>query len=211
MSVTEKLMYEMWGEIYYREAFRPYTSDECSTTEAIQCLLKSFLQRKLKRALLEPKIVILSFGKLVHEALKEPLIRRGYEIEKEGKYLIRDVTMYAHGDAVHTNHGLEFKTITARPTRVLSHHYLQANTYNYVFDKPVWYVCYIHKPTGFNRVFPVIPNKQVFQYVCLRALRLCTRLRGSTMPPPEPSWLCSYCEYRDVCPNPAPMKRSRWY
>lgn len=211
MSVTSKLMYEMFGEVYYKEAFRAYTKDECSTTEAIQCLLKSFYQRNIRRALLEPKIVILSFGKLVHGALREPLLRRNYKVEVEGTYPIRDTTLYAHGDAVATRHGLEFKTITARPTRVLSHHYLQVNSYLHVFDKPVWYVDYIHKPTGFNRVFPVTPNEEAFRYVCLRALRLCTCLRTNTMPKPEPSWLCSYCEYRDVCPNPAPMKRSRWY
>ena len=211
MSVTERTIYEMFSEVYYKRAFRAYTNDECSVTESIQCLLKSFFQRKLRRALHEPKIVILSFGSIVHEALREPLIRRKYEVEKEISVAIRDVLMYAHGDAVHTDHGLEFKTITARPTRVLSHHYLQANSYTYMFQKPLWYVDYIHKPSGYNKVFSVIPNEEAFRYVTLRAYRLCTCLRSNTMPPPEPSWLCTYCEYRDLCPNPAPMKRSRWY
>ena len=68
MSITQKDMYEMFAEIYYKRVFRPYADNEIHVTEATQCLLKSFYQRKIRRALLEPKVVVLSFGTLVHEA-----------------------------------------------------------------------------------------------------------------------------------------------
>ena len=210
MSVTQKDMYEMFAEIYYKRVFRPYTDTEIHVTEATQCLLKSFYQRKLQRALLEPKVVVLSFGTLVHEALHEPLERRGYKCELEGKYEIGDVTLYGHGDAVANDHGLELKTITRMPTDVLSHHKLQANAYSFIFDKPEWYVAYIHKPSGLCKVFNVPRDENMFKYVVMRAVRLSTLLRKNQTPEPEPSWLCAYCEYIDICPRAYKHIRKRW-
>lgn len=210
MSITQKDMYEMFAEIYYKRVFRPYADNEIHVTEATQCLLKSFYQRKMRRALLEPKVVVLSFGTLVHEALHEPLRRRGYQCELEGKYEIGDVTLYAHGDAVADNHGLELKTITRMPTDALSHHKLQSNAYSYIFDKPEWYVSYIHKPSGLCKVFNVPKNDDMFKYVVMRAVRLATLLPKNIAPKPEPSWLCAYCEYVDICPRAYRHIRKRW-
>jgi len=209
-TVNEQMIYEMFGEIYYREQLRPYTVTEISVTEAIQCLLKSFYQRMLRRALLEPKIVVLSFGKLVHEALGDPLVRRNYKINQEGKMELKDVTLYAHTDALASDHTLEFKTITAVPHNPLSHHVQQDNAYNFIFDRPSGYLVYIHKPSGMVRTFPVPRNEDMFQLTCLRSYRLSHCLRSRTLPVPEPSWLCTYCEYTDVCPSPAPKIRTRW-
>jgi len=210
MSVTDKDIYQMFAEIYYKRTFRVYQQDEVHVTEATQCLLKSFFQRKLMRALLEPKVVILSFGDLIHEALKEPLERRGYKTEQEGKYELQNVTLFAHTDALATDHTLEFKTISRMPHNALSHHILQDNAYNFVFDRPIGYIPYIHKPSGLVVVFPIEKREDQFKYVCLRAIRLSVLLRSNTMPQPEPSWLCQYCEYYDICPSPAPISKRKW-
>ena len=200
----------MFAEIYYQRAFKVYTDTEVHVTEATQCLLKSFFQRKVKRALLEPKVVILSFGDLIHEALKPSLVRRGYNVSAEGVYQLKNVTLYAHTDALASDHTLEFKTISRMPHDALSHHILQDNAYNFIFDKPIGYVPYIHKPSGLVRIFPIPKREDQFQYVCLRAYRLSVCLRSSTMPKPEPSWLCNYCEYVDMCPSPLISLRKRW-
>jgi len=210
MSVTESSIYEMFAEIYYSRVFKVYMDTEVHVTEATQCLLKSFLFRKLPRALQEPKVVVLSFGDLIHEALKQPLIRRGYNVGTESKYPLKDVTLYAHSDALASDHTLEFKTISRMPHEPLSHHYHQDNAYNFVFDKPIGYILYIHKPSGLVKVFPIKRNEDSFQYVCLRAYRLSVCLRSNTMPKPEPSWLCNYCEYPDLCPSPNITMRKKW-
>jgi len=210
MSVTSKTVYEMFAEVYYSRTFKTYTDREIHVTEATQCLLKSFFQRKVPRALLEPKVVVLSFGNLIHEALREPLKNRGYDVEAEGKYELKDATLHGHTDALASDHTLEFKTISRMPYEPLSHHVLQDNAYNFIFDKPIGYVPYIHKPSGLVTVFPIHKREDQFQYVCLRAYRLSKCLSGNTTPQPEPSWLCDYCEYRDLCPSPAPLRKKRW-
>jgi len=210
MSVTDKDLYEMFAEIYYQRTFKIYTDTEIHVTEATQCLLKSFLQRKVRRALLEPKVVVLSFGDLIHEALKQPLIRRGYNVNAEGTYQMRNVTLYAHTDALASDHTLEFKTISRIPHNALSHHVLQDNAYNFIFDKPIGYIPYIHKPSGLITVYPIPKREDQFQYVCLKAYRLSICMRNNTMPKPEPSWLCQYCEYTDLCPSPLKVIRKRW-
>jgi len=210
LTISEKELYQMFAEIYYSKAYLPYRNDEVHVTEATQCLLKSFYQRKLQRLLLEPKVVVLSFGDLVHKALHEPLLRRNYNVEVEERYKLKDVTLVAHADAVHKNHVLEFKTISRMPHDALSHHVLQCNAYNYVFDVDVGSVVYIHKPSGTIRIFDVPRDDNMFQYVCLRAYRLSMCLRNDNVPQPEPSWLCQYCEYVDVCPSPLKTLRKRW-
>lgn len=210
MSVTDKNIYQMFAEVYYKRQFKVYQQNEIHVTEATQCLLKSFFQRKLQRALLEPKVVVLSFGNLIHEALHEPLERRGYKTEQEGKYPLGNIALYGHTDALASDHTLEFKTISRMPHSPLSHHILQDNAYNFIFDRPIGYIPYIHKPSGLVVVFPIEKREDQFKYVCLRAIRLSAMLRSNTMPPSEPSWLCQYCEYILECPSPLKTTRKRW-
>jgi len=198
--IDEQFMYELFGELYYSRALREYNDDEISTTESIQCLLKTFFQRKMPRKLFQPKIVVLSFGDIVHTALREPLIRRGYNVEKEGKWDLHNGTLYVHSDAVYTDHTLETKTVSRMPHNPLIHHFLQDNTYNFVLDKPIGYLAYLHKPSGFIKVFPCERSERSFEYVTLRAVRGIHHFTTNTMPKPEPSWLCKYCEYVDLCP-----------
>jgi CRISPR/Cas system-associated exonuclease Cas4 (RecB family) len=210
MSELEKMMYEMFAEVYYERIYKTYLQNEIRTTETTQCLTKSFFQRKIPRMLLEPKMVVLSFGTLIHEGLRKPLQKRGYKTEEEGTYPIKDVTLYAHTDALGKDHTLEFKTISRMPHDPLSHHVLQDNAYNFVFDRPIGYLVYIHKPSGLVRCFPVPKREDQFQYVCLRALRLSIHLKSNVMPIPEPSWLCYVCEYTDLCSNPLKKMRKKW-
>ena len=202
MSVDAQFMYDLFSDLYYSRVFRQYNDDEVSTTESIQCLLKSFLQRKLKRTMALPKIVILSFGNIVHTALREPLLNRGYDVEVEGEYDLINGTLYCHSDAVADTHTLENKTISRMPNSPLTHHFLQDNAYNFMLDKPIGYLSYLHKPSGIIKVFPCKRSLDGFKYVCMRGVRLVHRLTSNTMPKPEPSWLCRYCEYTDICPNP---------
>jgi CRISPR/Cas system-associated exonuclease Cas4 (RecB family) len=208
--ITEKDVYEMFAEIYYGRIYVPLSNEEIHVTEATQCLLKSFYQRKLQRVLLEPKMVVLSFGDLVHKALQEPLKRRDYSVEVEGRHTVNGVTLIGHTDALHSDHLLEIKTISRIPHDSLQHHRLQCNSYNFMFNKDIGSIIYIHKPSGTIRIFDVPKDEESFQYVCLRAYRLSACLKNNVQPKPEPSWLCSYCEYIDICPSPLKTLRKRW-
>jgi CRISPR/Cas system-associated exonuclease Cas4 (RecB family) len=199
-EVNEAMMYECVSEIYYSRVFREYTDTQVSVFETCQCLLKSFYQRELHWKLQDNKLVILSFGNLVHEALREPLERRGFKHELEGVIPVNGVELFAHGDAVRDDCGIDHKTCSTLPHEPLSHHYAQCNAYMHVFNKPKWYLNYVHKPSGMIKVFPLIPNEDAFKVNCLRAVRLSHCLRTKTMPQPEVDWLCRYCEYKPICP-----------
>jgi CRISPR/Cas system-associated exonuclease Cas4 (RecB family) len=201
-TVNDQFLYSLFSNVYYEHEYPKYDWNQVGTTEAIQCLLKSFFQRKLGRRLFEPKTVILSFGKIVHIALQKPLEQYGYVCEIEKPIPIENVSLMTHTDALHELHTLELKTISSMPTDILSQHFLQSNTYTVAHTKPIGYVGYIHKPSGICKVFSHKPEPRQFQYVCLRAVRLSHCLRHNITPAPEPSWLCRYCEYIDVCPNP---------
>jgi len=202
MSVNENFIYSLFSNVYYERELPQYDYNEIGTSEAVQCLLKSFFQRKLARKLFDPKIVILSFGRIVHLALQEKLEEHGYNVEVEKPIELDTITLYTHTDALHDTHTLEIKTITSMPTSILPQHFHQANTYTVAHKKPVGYITYIHKPSGIVKVFPYKPIAESFNYICLRAFRLSHAIRHNTTPEPEPSWLCRYCEYIDICPRP---------
>jgi CRISPR/Cas system-associated exonuclease Cas4 (RecB family) len=199
-NVNDKMIYECFSELYYNRIFKEYTDKQASVYETCQCLLKSFYQRKLRYKLMDNKLVILSFGNLVHEALKTPLEKRGFKHEKEGVMSVNGIELFAHGDAVRDDCGIDHKTITRMPHAPLIHHFYQTNAYIHVFGTPKWYINYVHKPSGTVKVFPIEPLERAFQWNCLRAVRLCACLQRNLMPKPEPSWLCQYCEYKSICP-----------
>jgi CRISPR/Cas system-associated exonuclease Cas4 (RecB family) len=208
-ELTPQFFYNLFSKIYYQRELPNYDNNEVSTTQAIQCLLKSFYERKLGRKLLEPKVVILSFGTIVHSALQDVLRKEGYETEVEKGFDIPNGTLFTHTDALHPEHSLEIKTITGMPHEILSQHYLQSNTYTSVHRRPIGYVGYIHKPSGICKVFSHQQDQRQFEYVLMRSVRLITHLKTNSTPVPEPSWLCQYCEYTDLCPAPKPAKRAR--
>jgi len=200
MSVNDKLIYECFAEVHYSRVFREYTDMQVSVYETCECLLKAFYQRKLRYALMDNKIVILSFGDLVHQALRKPLEKRGFTSEKEGVMTVNGVELFAHGDAVRDDCGIDHKTISRMPHAPLIHHFRQSNAYMHVFGIPKWYINYVHKPSGICKVLPLEPLERAFQWNCLRAVRLSTCLKRNITPTPEPSWLCRYCEYYSICP-----------
>lgn len=199
-EVNAQMIYDCFGEVYKKAMFPQYTDKQVSVTETCTCLTKSFYGRRLGYKLMDSKTVILSFGRLVHEGLREPLLKRGFKPELEGVMPINGIELYAHGDSVRDDCGIDHKTISRIPEAPLIHHFYQSNAYMFVLDRPKWYINYIHKPSGIVKVFPIERLERAFQWNCLRAIRLSHCLKSNTTPQPEPSWLCRYCEYKLICP-----------
>jgi CRISPR/Cas system-associated exonuclease Cas4 (RecB family) len=208
-DINPQFFYNLFSNIHYEQERPVYDNDECSVTQAVQCLLKSFYERKFNRKLLEPKVVILSFGRIIHLALQEQLQTLGYQTEAEAYVEIPQGKMWAHCDALGQNHMLEIKTISRIPNEILSHHYLQSISYTSIFKIPHGYVGYIHKPSGIIKVFPHEQDPRQYAYVLMRSARLITCLKRNTTPEPEPSWLCQYCEYPDLCPSQQKLRRGK--
>ncbi|RLG72880.1 MAG: hypothetical protein DRO23_09805 [Thermoprotei archaeon] len=199
-------LYKLFSNVYYQQVIPSYDWNQISVTEAKQCLLKSFYQRKLGRKLFDPKIVVLSFGRLIHTALQDQLIEHGYYPEYETTFEFGNVTLYSHADALHPEHVLEIKTISRKPHQILTHHQPQINAYCIINKRKLGYVAYIHKPSGNIYSFKWKPQHKMWEWLLMRAIRLSEHLRKNVPPKPEPSWLCRYCEYIDLCPKPKVKK-----
>jgi hypothetical protein len=200
-NIDEHFIYSLFADYYYERELKEYGWDDIPTHETVQCLLKSFYERKIGRRLLAPKIVMLSFGNLTHDALQEQLVKLNYQVEPEALYQIQNITFHNHTDAVHETHTLEIKTCSALPHEILPHHFLQANAGLIMNKRDIGYVAYIHKSSGICRVFHHSPIIDSFNYLLLRAVRLSVHLRQNITPQPEPSWLCRFCEYLVECPT----------
>jgi CRISPR/Cas system-associated exonuclease Cas4 (RecB family) len=209
LTIDSSFLYRTFSHIYYTQQLPEYDNNECSTTQSVQCLLKSFNERKFGRKLLDSKITLLTFGRIIHLALQDDLKKEGFDIEVEKQQDLPNGILWTHTDAIKDKASMEIKTISSMPTDILSHHYLQSNTYVNVNKLEIGYVPYIHKPSGIIKVFSHKPDQRQYIYVCSRATRLIHHLRTNVRPEPEPSWLCQYCEYTDICPAPKPLKRAK--
>lgn len=201
-TVNNEFIYSLFQDHYYSRQFTVYSDTEIRVYEAVQCLRKSYLTRRKKFMMSPNKIVIVDFGNIVHNALENQLLKHGYSIEKEKRYTFKDMELIGHPDALHDTYSLELKTCSKLPHQALIHHVLQDNAYNFIADKEIGYIAYIQKTIGFVKTFPIKRDKNYFLHILLRAYRLSYCLRHNIVPEPEPSWLCQYCEYIGICPNP---------
>jgi len=199
--MNAEYIYQLFSKAYYRKGFRAYNDDECSVTQTTTCMLKAFYDRKMRREFADNKKVILMWGTLLHRAVQHELQEDGFGIEDEASMRFSNVTLYGHVDAIDDTSILELKGVSRLPQEVLSHHRLQTVGYAYLFDRDDNTVAYVHKPSGTVKTFKVLRDDRLFDYLKLRAVRLCTHLQRNVMPQPEPSWECRFCEYPDICPT----------
>ena len=169
-------------------------------SEVVGCLRKAFYSRT-RPLTVTPANALKILGGNIHESLQEVLRRYGYETEFRVAVSAGGVKLVGHCDAYHPEkqHVLEFKTVGKLPERPYPEHVRQAQAYLTLTNSKKAYIIYIGRSDGKVKVFEVKPDKQVLRELIQRARELSHSLITREPPPPEPTHLCNYCEYKLTC------------
>lgn len=202
--VTTDMVYEAFRRFLVKQ-LRICDEDTVHVGEACNCLRKSYYTRKHGSKDLShiapSKRVILGLGMSTHLVFEEVLRELGYKTEQQ---VVREYDCFKLAgtpDAVGGDHIVEIKTCNKLPDEPLPHHVMQLNGYLGLLGFRKGYIVYICKRDGNVRIFQVGFNQRLFDRLVERARQLHEHLKSDTPPPPEPSFLCQYCEWKWKCYN----------
>jgi len=207
LRLDNKVIYGCFRRLLQKH-FRELKPDEIHVHEVVQCLRKSYYERKYysKRYehISDTKSVILGLGLAVHEALENIFSRvLGAECEKEFVKTVyiagNDIKVVGTVDLWINGTVVDLKTVNKIPDRPYDHHILQLQMYMWLTDTDTAYVVYICKRDGRVRVHGVVRDQRVIDRLIDRVAVFYKHLRDDTVPPPEETILCKYCEYSLDC------------
>ena len=207
MKPSNKDIYNCFRQLL-RKHFREYKPDEIHVHEIVQCMRKSWYERKYYserlQHLSDTKCVILGLGIAVHESL-EKIFSNVFKTQGEKAFKRR---VYINGIAVdivgtidlyRDDMIMDIKTVNKIPDEPYLHHYLQMQAYMWLTDMDTAYIIYICKRDGKVKVLPVKRDERVISQLLERAHYYYTCISSGIKPRPEKSYLCRYCEYAFEC------------
>jgi CRISPR/Cas system-associated exonuclease Cas4 (RecB family) len=164
------------------------------------CLRKTYydLTEEVARPL--DKMWIFTRGTAIHEFVQKDIPEEDVEIFREAKFSTFSVLGFI--DAVHDGALYEFKTTANIPSTPQESHVLQSQAYYSMLDEEmrskVEKILVIYFSMHKIRVFEVKP-RDVMPYLEARGTILTNALKNSTPPKREESYLCDYCDFKDIC------------
>jgi len=200
-------IYKMFRQIL-KETYREYKPNEIHVHEIVQCLRKSYYQRKYYSSeythLSDTKCVILGLGILVHRAIEELFSQMlGSTSEKVYEKVITvngvEYKLVGTVDIAFDDTIVDIKTVNKIPDRPYDHHYYQLQLYMYLTGVHKAYVVYICKKDGRVKVFDIIRDQRTIDLLLERFSYYAVCLSSDTVPRAEESYLCRYCEYSLKC------------
>ena len=201
--VTSDMVYEAFRRFLARQLRFYGDGSVIHVGEACGCLRKAYYTRRGGSADLShiapSKRVIMGLGLSTHLVFEEILKEMGYESEQEVVREFDGFKLAGTPDAVSDDHVVEIKTCNRLPDEAYPHHAMQLNAYLGLLGKSLGYIVYICKRDGNVRVFQIGYDERMFQDLLSRAARLHRHLREDSPPPPEPSFICNYCEWKWQC------------
>lgn len=164
------------------------------------CLRKTYYEYTEPVAHPLDKLWIFTRGTAIHEFVQKNIPKEDSEIFKELKFASFDVIGFV--DAVHDGALYEFKTTANIPEEPQEAHVLQAQAYYSMLSKDqqkkVKNILIIYFSMHKIKVFEVAP-RDVCSYLEARGAILVKALKSSVAPKREESWLCDYCDHKDIC------------
>jgi len=200
-------IYKMFRNIV-AEHYRVPSKNEIHVHEIVQCLRKSYYERKYGSSdfnhLSDTKCVILGLGLITHDALEALFMeyfKADVEVPFELEFRVRDKLFKLVGtvDVALADAIVDLKTVNKIPDRPYDHHYDQVQLYMYLSDAPIAYIVYICKKDGRVKVFQVTRDENRISHLLNRAYDYAIYLIEDKVPPAEPNVLCKYCEYSLKC------------
>ena len=164
------------------------------------CLRKSYYQITEEVPIELEKLWIFSRGHAIHNFFQKDLPKKEVEVFLEKKFQLFKTIGYA--DAIHDNVLYEFKTINNLPNVPQNSHILQAQAYYSILPLEIKEKLLDIKLIYFSlsgiRVFN-IPKRDISSLLEAKGTILSQAIKLGKPPRRQRSFLCDYCEYRDIC------------
>ncbi|MCS7105318.1 MAG: PD-(D/E)XK nuclease family protein [Thermofilaceae archaeon] len=206
MSLSEREVEELTKralrDAYFseREVVKSAPVNVVYPTELNQCLRKSWYERMVAEPPQPERLVLFLLGEKLHDVAGEyfPLGSGEKSFEKT----VEGVIVRGRLDRELESCIVEFKSVTSIPEKPRPYHVDQAQIYMWLTDKEQAFVVYVSKSTGEVKAFKVERDEARIQELLRKAVEYSIHLQRGFPPPPEPGWLCKYCEYAHLCPSP---------
>lgn len=166
-----------------------------TTKLTTKCLRQSFYQLTEEQIMDLEKLWILSRGHAFHNHFdfkeNEVFVNKKFD----------DFEVLGFVDGIDDNTLYELKTTGNIPSdKPKGHHALQAQAYYSMYPKrdKIEDIKIVY--LSLNEIKPFkVPKRDITPWIESRGHQLTTALKTKTPPPPEKSWLCNYCVFKDMC------------
>lgn len=164
------------------------------------CLRRTYYDLTEEVAHTLDKMWIFNRGTAIHEFVQKDMPQEDVEIFKELKF--SNFSVLGFIDAVHKGGLYEFKTTANIPETPQEAHIMQAQSYYSMLDaeqkatvkKIVIMYFSMHKIKTFE-----IPPRNMLSYLEARGTILTNAIKLGQPPKREESYLCNYCDFKDIC------------
>lgn len=164
------------------------------------CLRRTYYDLTEEVAHTLDKMWIFNRGTAIHEFVQKDMPQEDIEIFMERKFGTFSVIGFV--DAIHKGGLYEFKTTANIPQTPQDAHIMQAQAYYSMLDeeqkakvkKIVIMYFSMHKIKTFE-----IPLRNVLPHLEARGTILTNAIKTGQQPKREESYLCNYCDFKDIC------------
>jgi len=183
-------VYDVIDEVF--AAINPKISDETKVTvdEVSGCIRASFLDRTSPSESTHKQKMSKIMQKSALSIMEKPM--DGVLDAGSG------VKLVGRAERVEEDVAMVFKTVDKLPEMPYPEHFIQLNSYLYMFDKPEGVVVYFDKE-GNEMEFQVPKSERLLNETKRRARILNTLLKSNVAPAIEPSERCLSCPHNEKC------------
>lgn len=183
-------VYDVIEEVF--AAMNPKVADESKVTvdEVSSCIRASYFDRKDPLPRTHKQMMSKIMQKSALSIMEKPLV--GKLDAGSG------VNLVGRAERVEEDVAMIFKTVDELPEMPYPEHFIQLNSYLYMFNKPEGVVVYFDKD-GNEMEFQVPKSERLLGETKRRARILNTLLKNNIPPAIEPSERCVECPYNEKC------------
>ena len=164
------------------------------------CLRRSYYDLVEEVPITLNKLWIFARGHAIHNFFQEHLDETENEIFLSQDFGLFDAIGYV--DVLSDNVMYEFKTTQSIPEKPKIDHIMQIQSYYSMLDpekqSEIKKLCIVYFSLNKIKTYEV-PKLNMLNYLEARGSVLANSLKISSPPPREESYICNYCDFKDIC------------
>ena len=164
------------------------------------CLRRSYYDLVEEVPITLNKLWIFARGHAIHNFFQEHLDETENEIFLSQDFGLFDAIGYV--DVLSDNVMYEFKTTQSIPEKPKLDHIMQLQSYYSMLDlekqSKIKKLCIVYFSLNKIKTYEV-PKLNMLNYLEARGSVLANSLKISSPPPREESYICNYCDFKDIC------------